>query len=132
VIAADTSVWIDHFNAVESAEVGVLHDLIEADAEVAIVEVCLTEILQGFRRDRDVELVASRLLAFPILRLDELADYFRAAELYRTARRSGRTVRSTIDCLIASVCIREDTALLHRDRDFDELARCTPLKVVAA
>jgi hypothetical protein len=131
VIAIDTSVWIDHFNAVESDEVSVLRELIEADTEVAIVDVCLTEILQGFRRDRDVDLVASTLLAFPILRLEDLADYLFAAELYRSARRSGRTVRSTIDCLIASVCIREDVPLLHRDRDFDELARCTALRIVA-
>lgn len=130
VIIVDSSVWIDHFNSVGSSEAGLLTELIEADAVVGIVDLCLTEVLQGFRRDRDVELVATSLLSFQIVRLGELDDHFRAAELYRTARRNGRTVRSTIDCLIASVCIREDAALLHRDRDFDDLASCSDLKVV--
>ena len=53
----------------------------------------------------------------------------RAAELYRSARRSGITIRSTVDCLIASVCIRERVPILHADRDFDRLALVSPLVV---
>jgi predicted nucleic acid-binding protein len=131
VIVVDTSVWIDHFNAVDSRPSALLRELVEADAEIGIVDVCLTEILQGFRRDRDVDLVAGSLLAFPLLRLERIDDFVDAAQLFRTARRRGRTVRSTIDCLIAAVCIREGAPILHRDRDFDQLARCTALQVLA-
>jgi hypothetical protein len=132
VIVVDTSVWIDHFNAVDSRPSALLRELVEADAEIGIVDLCLTEILQGFRRDRDVDLVAGSLLAFPVLRLERIDDFVDAAQLFRTARRRGRTIRSTIDCLIAAVCIRERAPILHRDRDFDQLARCTALQVLTA
>jgi predicted nucleic acid-binding protein len=130
VIVVDSSVWIDHFNGAPTDEAQLLADLIATDADLGLVNLCLTEILQGFRHDRDVELVSGVLLAFPMLSFGELDDCFRAAELYRIARRRGRTVRSTIDCLIAAVCIRENAMLLHRDRDFDELAACTQLRVL--
>jgi predicted nucleic acid-binding protein len=131
VIVVDTSVWVDHFNGAPTDEARLLADLVATDADVGIVSLCLTEILKGFRHDDEVDLVSGVLLAFPVLSFGALDDCFRAVELYRTARRKGRTVRSTIDCLIASVCIREDAILLHRDRDFDELAQCTPLRVLA-
>jgi predicted nucleic acid-binding protein len=67
---------------------------------------------------------------FDVLRLESLDDFRRATELYRTARGHGVTVRKTVDCLIASVCIRESIPILHADRDFDSLARCTELAVV--
>jgi predicted nucleic acid-binding protein len=69
-------------------------------------------------------------MPFSILQLSGLDDFRRAAGLYRAARRRGLTIRRTLDCLIASVCIREGAALLHADGDFDRLASCTALTVV--
>ncbi|MDQ3612034.1 MAG: PIN domain nuclease, partial [Actinomycetota bacterium] len=46
--------------------------------------------------------------------------------VYRTARLSGRTVRSLVDCLIAVVAARTGTVVVHRDRDFDVLAQSLP------
>jgi len=63
------------------------------------------------------------------LRLDDLDDFRRSASLYRAARRTGITIRRTLDCLIASVCIREAVPILHNDSDFDQLARCSELQV---
>lgn len=132
MIVVDSSVWVDHFNAVGSPEAVLLRELIRSDADVGIVDLCLTEILQGFRRDRDLDLVSASLLAFPILALQSAHDHLQAAELYRTARRRGHTIRSTIDCLVAAVCVREDSLLLHRDRDYDRLASCSALRILAA
>ncbi|CAN5901802.1 hypothetical protein BH23ACT2_BH23ACT2_25450 [soil metagenome] len=70
------------------------------------------------------------MAAHRILTLDPLADHRRAAALYRTCRRRGVTIRRTLDCLIASLCIRDDVEILHADRDFDRLADHTPLRVV--
>lgn len=56
-------------------------------------------------------------------------DFRRAAALYRQARSRGKTIRRTLDCLIAAVCVREDCAILHNDRDFDHLADVTDLVV---
>jgi len=37
--------------------------------------------------------------------------------------RKGKTIRKTIDCLIAAVAMENDLALLHHDSDFDHIAR---------
>jgi predicted nucleic acid-binding protein len=89
------------------------------------------EILQGLRSEREASRVHQRLLAFPILRLRELDDFVLAAKLYRTARRAGITIRRTLDCLIAAPCVRTGSPVLHADRDFDRLASCTPLRILA-
>ena len=64
-----------------------------------------------------------------MLRLEGLDD-FRHASLYRQARTKGITIRRTLDCLIASVCVRDDATLPHSDTDFGRLATCTDLRVV--
>jgi predicted nucleic acid-binding protein len=46
-----------------------------------------------------------------------------AAKNYRLLRGQGHTVRKTVDCLIATLCIRAGHSLLHRDRDFDPFER---------
>jgi predicted nucleic acid-binding protein len=60
-----------------------------------------------------------------------LEDFVLAADLYRTARDAGVTVRKTLDCLIAASCVRTGAPLLHADADFDRLASCTPLRLWA-
>ena len=123
MIAVDTSVWIDFFRGSTTPAVERFVALVDDDAGIAITDVILTEILQGLRSEADVRRVERRLAPFEVLRLQELDDYRRAASLYRVARRKGITIRRTLDCLIASVCIREDVALLHADGDFGRLTR---------
>ena len=55
-----------------------------------------------------------------------------AAELYRSARRAGVTVRSSVDCLIAACALRHDLTVLHVDRDYEALARVSPFRQEAA
>ncbi len=69
------------------------------------------------------------LYRFQPLLTNGLPDYEAAAELYRACRRGGETIRQMNDCLIAAVAIRNDTSVLHRDADFDVLARHTPLRI---
>jgi predicted nucleic acid-binding protein len=131
VIVVDTSVWIDFFAGRDTAAVASLLDRLDADDDVlALTDVILTEILQGLRSGRQVQRVEERLAVFDVLRLEGLADFRRAAALYRSARQRGITIRRTSDCLIASVCVRERVSLLHCDKDFDHLARVTDLRVV--
>ncbi len=56
-------------------------------------------------------------------------DFDRAAVLYRQCRRRGETVRVLMDCPIGALAVRADLPVLHRDGDFDALARYTPLRV---
>lgn len=130
MIVVDTTVWVDFFRDSTTWQVAQLVGLIDDDEAVCLTDVVLTEILQGLRTDRDARRVERRLAAFEVLRLEELDDFRRAASLYRQARSAGYTIRRTLDCLIASVCVRDGAVLLHGDADFDHLAACTALDVV--
>jgi predicted nucleic acid-binding protein len=131
VIVVDTSVWVDVLNNTPTPQAQRCVALIEEGEPVALTDIILTEILQGLRSDKEAQLVERHLRAFPILRLESLDDFILAAELYRTARRAGVTIRKTLDCLIAVPCVRTGAPLLHADEDFDRLATCTPLQVWA-
>ncbi|HEV2778004.1 MAG TPA: PIN domain-containing protein [Actinophytocola sp.] len=131
MIVVDTSVWIDWFADRSTPQVEYFADCLERTSEdFALVALTYTEILQGLRDDKDVRRVERNLSAFTILGLSHMSDFRAGAGLYRAARKNGFTIRSTIDCLIAAVCIREDLQLLHSDRDFDRLAELTTLSVV--
>jgi predicted nucleic acid-binding protein len=58
-----------------------------------------------------------------------LDDYRSAAALYRACRARGTTPRSTIDCLLAQICLTLNVSILARDRDFELIARVAPLKL---
>jgi len=131
VIVVDTSVWIDVLNDTASPQAESCVQLIEAGEPVALTDIVFTEILQGLRSEREARLVERHLRSFPILRLDGLEDFALAAELYRSARRAGVTIRKTLDCLIAAPCVRTGAPLLHADADFDRLASCTSLRLWA-
>jgi predicted nucleic acid-binding protein len=131
VIAVDTSVWIDWFAGHKTPQVDYLAHCLELGSEdFALVDITLTEVLQGLRHDKDVQRVERSLEDFLVLRLANLADFRAAAAMYRDARKRGITVRSTIDCLIAAACIREEAELLHSDKDFTQLAKVSPLSIV--
>src|SRR5205814_3172448 len=89
----------------------------------------LQEVLQGFQDERAYRLARDAMFALPVvespLRLDVVEE---AAQLYRAARRSGFTVRSSVDCLIAACALRHDLEVLHRDRDFPKLAAVSALR----
>ncbi|MGA8746709.1 MAG: PIN domain nuclease [Solirubrobacterales bacterium] len=125
----DTSVWIDVLNDVPAPQAQRCVALIEAGEPVALTDVIFTEVLQGLRSEREARQVERHLRAFPILRLDGLNDFALAAELHRSTRRAGVTIRKTLDCLIAAPCVRTGAPLLHADVDFDRLASCTPLRM---
>lgn len=130
MIVVDTTVWVDFFaGRRDLPHVAELRRLIAEDAGIALTDIILTEILQGLRTEAAVRKVDERLSAFDLLRLDTVGDFRRAAALYRQARRRGQTIRRTLDCLIATVCIREGCALLHHDRDFDHLADVSDLQI---
>lgn len=129
MIVVDTTVWVDLFSGRDEPHVAELVALIEDDAGIALTDVVLTEVLQGVRREREAGRVEGRLRAFDVLRLGRVEDVTRAAELYRTARSRGHTIRRTVDCLIGAVCVREAIPVLHNDADFDRLAETTTLAV---
>jgi predicted nucleic acid-binding protein len=117
VILVDSSVWIDYFAGTATPATDRL-DALLGETPVAIGDLMLTEVLQGFRRDRDFTRARALLMDLPILTLGGPAIALRAAEHYRQLRALGLTVRGTVDALIAAYCIEHDLPLLHADRDF--------------
>jgi predicted nucleic acid-binding protein len=129
VIVVDTSIWVDFLRGQDTAQVQRLVALIEGDEGVGITDVILGEILQGAPTEAAARRLDARFAPFDCFRLETLDDFRRAAQLYRRARSAGHTIRRTLDCLIASVCVREDLPILHDDSDFDRLAASTELRI---
>jgi predicted nucleic acid-binding protein len=128
VIAVDTSAWIELLRATESAVDLKLRSLIERRASIAVTEIVVAEVLAGVP-PQAVDALRSRLLAFRLLRLRGLSDFEAAAGLYRVCRDAGEIVGHISDCLVAVPVIDAGARLLHADRDFEKLARHTPLQI---
>jgi predicted nucleic acid-binding protein len=129
-VIVDTSVWIDFFAGRDTWQVALLVGQLEDEQPVGLTDIVYAEILQGIKDDAVLVAVERQLLALDIVQLEGLDGVRNAAQLYRSARRHGLTVRRTADCLIATVCIREQRPLLHNDADFAHLALVSALRVV--
>jgi predicted nucleic acid-binding protein len=129
VIVVDSSAWIELVRGSGSPISERLSELLRERADLAITEVVMMEVLAGARSRAHARQLRGRLLAFPVLRLRGLIDYEAAAELYRLCRAAGETIRKLTDCLIAIPTIEAGATLLQSDRDFDILARHTPLRL---
>lgn len=123
MILVDTSVWIEFFNASGSKPHLVLHSLIEEEEDIAIADIILTEILQGIKTEENFQTVRRYLLRLPIYSLKGVDSFVEAAQIYRACRKRGRTVRKTIDCLIAAIAVENNLALFHNDKDFQTIAK---------
>jgi predicted nucleic acid-binding protein len=125
----DTSVWIDLFANRGSPQVRVLESLIERREDICVCGIILTEVLQGIRDEKeysDTKSMLANLIFLPMTR----ETFLLAASIYRSLRARGITIRNSIDCMIAAVCIENTVQLLHNDRDFDLLAAHFDLQVV--
>jgi hypothetical protein len=131
MVIVDSSVWIDYFNGHATEQTDALDGLL-GRRHIVVGDLILTEVLQGFRRDRDFREARRLLAAFPTVTMvgPELA--VRAAENYRRLRRLGVTVRKTIDVMIGTFCIARRLPLLHSDGDFEPMVRHLGLRVVSA
>ena len=125
MILVDTSVWIEVFRARRPLD---LEEILDFDDVVTCLPI-VQEVLQGFRDEAVYRRARAAILALPIVESPLGSDVFLdAVDLYRAARRSGRTVRSSVDCLIAACAIRHDLEVLHRDRDFPAISEISGLR----
>ncbi|MDQ3629764.1 MAG: PIN domain-containing protein [Actinomycetota bacterium] len=125
-ILADTSAWVEYVRDTGSPTSERLEHHLRAD-ELLTTDVVVMEMLAGARDDAHGARLAA-LLSLPSSVPVERTDWVDAARLQRRCRERGETVRRLPDCLIAAVAIRADVAVLHRDQDFDTLARHTALR----
>jgi predicted nucleic acid-binding protein len=129
MIVADTSAWVEFLRGTPHPAGRKLARLIEKDADVAVTEIVVMEVLAGARSETHLADLRARLVAFPMFRLEGLADFEEAAIVYRACRAAGETLRGLTDCLIAVPVIRADATLLHNDADFNVIAKHAGLRI---
>lgn len=126
MILIDTSAWIEFLRNTGTSVCLRVDKLLAA--RIATCDVTRMEVLAGARDELHLQQLR-RLLARATHLPTEPVDYENAAALYRSCRQQGETVRKLLDCLIAAIAIRADVPILHRDGDYDVLARHTELQV---
>jgi predicted nucleic acid-binding protein len=122
MILIDTSVWIDYFRGAVNPQTEHLDKLL-GHQPLAIGDLILTEVLQGFRSDTHYARAKRMLMSLRIFDLAGERRAIKAAANCRFLRANGITVRKTIDTFIATFCIETGMALLHNDRDFEPYER---------
>ena len=119
MLVVDSSVWIDFFNNAEHPAVDLLqHMLDHGEVRIVVPDLVLFEVLRGFRQEHSHRQARRLMESLSVEDTGGAALALVAAQHYRSLRAQGLTVRSGIDVLVASFCIENDYALLHRDRDF--------------
>jgi predicted nucleic acid-binding protein len=118
MMLVDSSVWIDYFRGVKSAQTDRLDALLE-NGESMIGDLMLAEVLQGCDTDREFNRLRELLAALNVIDIGGEAVAIKAAQNFRHLRTLGITPRKTIDTLIATRCIIDDLPLLFSDKDFD-------------
>ncbi len=131
MILVDSSVWIDYFNGKLSPQTEKLDRLLGFEL-LAIGDLILTEVLQGFSNEREFQRAVELLTSLTVIELGGEVIAMQAARNFRFLRAKGITVRKTIDSIIATRCIESGHELLHNDRDFDVFAKHLGLRSVLA
>jgi len=128
LILVDSSVWIDYFRGTIAPQTDLLDGLLGHEP-LAIGDLILTEVLQGFANERDFNEARKMLTSLIVVELCGQDIAIQAAKNFRLLRNLGVTVRKTIDTLIATRCIEGEYELLHNDSDFDPFAKHLGLRI---
>ena len=129
MILVDSSIWVDYFRGVSTTQTGKLHSLLDSEP-LAIGDLILAEVLQGFTNNSDFNKAKGLLTSLDVVNIGGIDIAIQAAKNFRTLRGFGITVRKTIDTLIATRCIESGYVLLHNDRDFEPFVKHLKLRVV--
>jgi predicted nucleic acid-binding protein len=130
VIVIDTSVWIPLLNGIDHPKADRARAVIEGPEDVGVPGIILEEILRGLKNDAQFRRVRDLLLSdFTYLEMRQPL-FIHSAEIYRTLRKRGKTIRSPADCLIAACAIEETASLLEDDADFHTIAEVVPLQLL--
>lgn len=129
MVIVDTTVWIDSLRGSKNPQTYWLDRELERQP-LGLTDLILCEVLQGIRDPAAFRQVRDELLHFHLFPTGGIDLAIAAAQNYQTLRKRGQTVRKTIDCLIATFCLRAGHELLHRDHDFDPFEKVLGLRVV--
>ena len=127
MIFVDSSVWIDYFTGKNTPEAERLDSLLGKEP-IAIGDLVLTEVLQGFRADKDFRKAKELLMSLTVVNILDTTIALKSAANFRALRKRGVTVRKTVDTIIATYCIENRLPLLHSDKDFRPFHKHLKLK----
>ena len=131
MILVDSSVWVDYFRGAATPQTERLDSLLGSEP-LAIGDLILTEVLQGFASDRDFNQAKKLLTSLVMVELGGQDIAIQAAKNDRKLRALGITARKTIDTVIATRCIAGGYTLPHSNRDFDPFVTHLGLRSVFA
>jgi hypothetical protein len=129
LILVDSSVWIDYFIGRDSPQTERL-DALLGEELVAIGDLMLVEVLQGFRSDKDYRQARKLLLSLKVVNMLDTNIALKSAYNFRVLRKKGIIVRKSIDAIIATYCIENKLSLLHSDKDFLPFHKHLKLSVI--
>jgi predicted nucleic acid-binding protein len=130
MVLIDSSVWINFYNNGDATSA--FDDVISL-GEAATTDLIITEVLQGFRlSDRKRYRTAFKDLdACHYVPMSGKQFSVQSANNYRTLRGRGITPRSTIDVLLATLCIEQHIPFLTADTtDFLPIAKALDLSLI--
>ncbi len=129
MIFVDSSVWIDYFRGTVTIQTELLDRVLKSDV-LAVGDLVIAEVLQGFRSEKDFNTAKRLMTSFETVVVSDVRIGLQAAKNCRALRTRGVTIRKTIDSLIATRCIEDGYSLLHDDSDFDGFETHLGLRVV--
>lgn len=125
MILVDSSIWIELFNSKMFKDLS-----FDRLSQFVICPPVAQEVLQGIKNDSAFQEIKDGILSLPCLSNPvKIDEYLLGTDLYRLARKKGKTVRSSVDCLIAAIAINNNVPIWHNDRDFELLADISNLKI---
>ncbi len=127
-LICDSSTWINFLNGANSPQEDFLARSIVENQPIFTCPIIIQEVLQGIREDVDYLETKTQIMRFKIISDLWIEASIGSADIYRSLRKKGITIRKPNDCLIAWYAIRYGLTLVHNDRDFDIIAKHTPLK----
>jgi len=126
MILVDSSIIIDFLN--NNCYKDEITQLIK-NKQMVTTPIIVMEILQGIKNDKTYTKIKAFMESLPIV-LITYDDYLLSANIYRNCRKRGKTIRKSIDCLIASIAINNNLKLFTRDRDFKQVSECFMLELM--
>lgn len=128
MVIIDTSAWVDFLDGYSSEAARELREILSGEEDVFYTGLILQEILQGIREVKRRTEIRQDFEPF-LLIMPTLATHIAASEMYLKCRDEGITIRKSIDCVIAALALEHDLEVLHKDRDFNQIASVYPLRI---
>ncbi|MBU1172849.1 MAG: PIN domain-containing protein [Proteobacteria bacterium] len=126
MILVDTSLWIDILKDSRGSLVTSFRERVRKEI-IVFCRFTQLELLQGAKNEHEWRQLDEYLTSQYYLEANE-KTWPTAARIFFELRRKGITVRSPIDCCIATIAHESKALLLHKDKDFTRIDSIFPFE----